>query len=65
MLALKVAPGEAVRKGQPLLVLESMKLEHAISAPRDGVIAQMYVELIAECAGAMIDAALEVKARLR
>ena len=44
VLALKVGPGEAVRKGQPLLVLESMKLEHAISAPRDGVIAQIHVQ---------------------
>jgi biotin carboxyl carrier protein len=31
-----VAVGEAVTKGQPLLTLEAMKMEHVIRAPRDG-----------------------------
>jgi 3-methylcrotonyl-CoA carboxylase alpha subunit len=30
--------GEAVKKGQPLLILEAMKMEHTISASHDGVI---------------------------
>jgi len=34
-------PGDAVKEGQPLLVIESMKLETTLSAPRDGVIAEM------------------------
>jgi 3-methylcrotonyl-CoA carboxylase alpha subunit len=34
----RAEPGQAVRRGQPLLVLEAMKMEHAISAPRDGTI---------------------------
>jgi 3-methylcrotonyl-CoA carboxylase alpha subunit len=29
-------PGEAVRRGQALIVLEAMKMEHAILAPGDG-----------------------------
>ncbi len=33
--------GEAVTKGQPLLVLEAMKMEHTIAAPHDGVIAEI------------------------
>jgi 3-methylcrotonyl-CoA carboxylase alpha subunit len=29
-----------VEKGAPLLVLEAMKMEHTISAPRKGVVSQ-------------------------
>ena len=36
-----VTEGEAVRKGQPLLVLEAMKMEHTIAAPHDGIIAEI------------------------
>jgi biotin carboxyl carrier protein len=31
-----VAAGEAVKKGQPLLAIEAMKMEHLIRAPHDG-----------------------------
>ena len=31
--------GEQVSKGMPLLILEAMKMEHVISAPRDGTVA--------------------------
>ena len=33
--------GDNVVKGQPLLILEAMKMEHQISAPHDGVIADI------------------------
>lgn len=33
-----VAAGDTVVKGQPLIALEAMKMEHVIRAPRDGVI---------------------------
>jgi biotin carboxyl carrier protein len=33
-----VRPGAKVRQGQPLLVVEAMKMEHMISAPHDGVV---------------------------
>jgi len=33
-----VSEGEAVRAGQLLLILEAMKMEHAIRAPRDGTV---------------------------
>ena len=39
-LVLKVlfAPGDQVERGAPLVILEAMKMEHAVVAPRDGVI---------------------------
>jgi 3-methylcrotonyl-CoA carboxylase alpha subunit len=36
--------GEAVAKGQPLLILEAMKMEHTIAAPHDGIIAEIAAE---------------------
>ncbi|MEU9074975.1 biotin carboxylase N-terminal domain-containing protein [Kitasatospora sp. NPDC004745] len=39
----KTTAGETVRKGQPLLVLEAMKMEHVIAAPHDGVVADLRV----------------------
>jgi 3-methylcrotonyl-CoA carboxylase alpha subunit len=33
-----------VKKGQPLLVLEAMKMEHTIAAPHDGVIGEIVPE---------------------
>jgi 3-methylcrotonyl-CoA carboxylase alpha subunit len=38
VIQLLVAPGEAVRRGQPMMVIEAMKMEHTIAAPRDGVV---------------------------
>ena len=38
VVALQVEAGQPVSKGQPLLVLEAMKMEHVLKADRDGVI---------------------------
>ena len=40
----RAAKGDAVIKGQPLLILEAMKMEHTIAAPHDGVIAEIAAE---------------------
>ncbi len=34
-------PGERVQRGQVLAVMEAMKMEHTIAAPRDGVVAEL------------------------
>ena len=35
---LSAKPGDAVVKNQPLVILEAMKMEHTLSAPRDGIV---------------------------
>ncbi|RZJ62277.1 MAG: acetyl-CoA carboxylase biotin carboxyl carrier protein subunit [Hymenobacter sp.] len=42
---IRVQPGQAVQKGDPLLVLEAMKMENILKAPADGVVAGIRVEL--------------------
>jgi len=41
IIAVQVADGVAVSKGQPLVVLEAMKMEHTLTAPFDGVVADL------------------------
>jgi 3-methylcrotonyl-CoA carboxylase alpha subunit len=38
VIAVDVAEGEAVEAGQRLMVLEAMKMEHALTAPFDGTV---------------------------
>ncbi|MGE0787457.1 MAG: biotin carboxylase N-terminal domain-containing protein [Sandaracinaceae bacterium] len=38
-----VAVGDAVTAGQPLVVMEAMKMEHTISAPHDGTVREVRV----------------------
>ena len=41
MLQVKVSAGEAVKAGQLLLIIEAMKMENEVLAPRDGTVAQI------------------------
>jgi biotin carboxyl carrier protein len=36
-----VSAGDKVEKGQVVLVIEAMKMEHAIRAPRDGIVTRL------------------------
>jgi 3-methylcrotonyl-CoA carboxylase alpha subunit len=41
IIAVEVTQGQAVTKGQKLLTLEAMKMEHTLTAPFDGVVAEL------------------------
>ena len=57
--ALAAAPGAAVRRGDVLVVLEAMKMEHALLAPRDGVVAEVLVVAGAQVSDGALLLALE------
>jgi len=50
VLAVTVEKGERVHRGQRLAIIEAMKMEHALTAPNDGIVAE-----IAVAAGAQVD----------
>ena len=41
VVSFSVKAGDQVSKGQPLAVMEAMKMEHTIAAPSDGVVAEL------------------------
>lgn len=41
--AVNVSEGESVTKGQTLLVLEAMKMEIRVQAPRDGIVKKLFI----------------------
>ena len=51
VVAIMVKPGDAVTAGQTLVIMEAMKMEHAIKAPKAGVVDEIYFnegELVSE-----------------
>lgn len=50
ILKILVKQGEQVKKGQNLLIIEAMKMENEIVAPRDATVAQIAVSV-----GAVVD----------
>ncbi len=53
--AVLVQPGATVQRGQTLMVIEAMKMEHAITAPLDGT-----VESIGFAPGALVEEGVEL-----
>ena len=51
ILDVKTKVGDAVKKGQVLLILEAMKMENEVVAPEDGTVASVDVAV-----GAMVEA---------
>ena len=43
ILKINVAQGQSVKEGDTLIVLEAMKMENDVVAPRDGTVAQIVV----------------------
>ena len=41
LVQLAVAPGQAVQAGERLAVIEAMKMENVLTAPRDGTVAEL------------------------
>jgi acetyl-CoA/propionyl-CoA carboxylase biotin carboxyl carrier protein len=44
VLAVNVAEGQRVTSGQQILIVEAMKMEHAVTAPFDGTVAELTVK---------------------
>ena len=55
IVSVLVEPGESVREGQAVLVLEAMKMEHTLVAPADGT-----VEEVRFAPGDLVDEATEL-----
>jgi 3-methylcrotonyl-CoA carboxylase alpha subunit len=45
IISVDVAAGDSVVKGQKLVTLEAMKMEHSLTAPFDGTVAELNVEV--------------------
>ncbi|MBC7426125.1 MAG: biotin/lipoyl-binding protein [Bacteroidia bacterium] len=43
VLSIKVKPGDTIKKGDPLLILEAMKMENIIKSPGEGVVKSIAV----------------------
>ncbi|HWE72652.1 MAG TPA: acetyl/propionyl/methylcrotonyl-CoA carboxylase subunit alpha [Stellaceae bacterium] len=53
--AVLIQPGATVQRGQTLMIIEAMKMEHAITAPSDGV-----VESVGFAPGALVEEGAEL-----
>jgi len=45
VVAIPVSEGQAIQKGQVLLILESMKMQNELKSPKDGIISRIRVKI--------------------
>ena len=62
VIAIKAQPGATVARGDTLLVIESMKLEHSLPAVRDAVIKAIHVQPGQQAATAQVLVTFEAMA---
>jgi 3-methylcrotonyl-CoA carboxylase alpha subunit len=62
IVATPAKPGDTVTKGQPVVVLEAMKMEHALVAPFDGVVGEIGVSVGDQVAADTVLATVEANA---
>jgi biotin carboxyl carrier protein len=43
VLRVMIEPGQAIQKGDTLLILEAMKMENVLKAPSDGIVSKILV----------------------
>jgi len=62
IVATPAKPGDTVTRGQPVVVLEAMKMEHALVAPFDGVVGEIGVSVGDQVAADAVLATVEANA---
>lgn len=62
IVATPAKPGDTVARGQPVVVLEAMKMEHALVAPFDGVVGEIGVSVGDQVAADAVLATVEANA---
>ncbi|MGQ3888786.1 acetyl/propionyl/methylcrotonyl-CoA carboxylase subunit alpha [Legionella sp. CNM-1927-20] len=45
VVAILKKQGDIIKKGEQLIVLEAMKMEHTIQAPKDGIVSELFYEV--------------------
>jgi 3-methylcrotonyl-CoA carboxylase alpha subunit len=65
IIAVEVTQGQTVTKGQKLLTLEAMKMEHSLVAPFDGIVAELNAETGAQVQVEALLVRVEAKAEVK
>ena len=60
VVAVHAAVGDAVEEGQPLLVLEAMKMQHTIAAPHAGTVMELDVAVGDQVSGGAVLAVVDI-----